>query len=289
MNAVLVITAATPLAVADIKAALDELTQRGLTAGAPRHLGAQAAEIPFHDIGAAKARPVADWLPELEIDLNIVPAANRKKRMLIADMDSTIIPVECIDELADYAGVKAQVAEITERAMQGELDFEAAIHARVGLLRNLPETALAQCYAERVSLNPGARLLIETMNAQGAMTALVSGGFTYFTSRVAAAAGFQMNRANTLLAKDGVLTGAVGLPILGRQAKLDALNELCAQGRFTASDVIAVGDGANDLSMINAAGLGVAFHAKPALMAEADAVLNHSDLTALLALQGIAV
>ena len=288
MNAVLVITAARVLAADDIQTALQALRNRGFKAGAPKTLGEKAAEISFQDVGAPLARPVANWLPDRAIDLNIVPLEGREKRLLIADMDSTIIPVECIDELADYAGVKDRVADITERAMRGELDFEAAIRERVGLLRNLPETALEQCYAERVSLNPGAKTLISTMNARGAMTALVSGGFTFFTSRVAAEAGFQMNRANTLLAKDGVLTGDVGLPILGRQAKLDSLNALCAEGGFGADAVIAVGDGANDLSMIRAAGLGVAYHAKPALMAEADAVLNHSDLTALLALQGLA-
>ena len=221
------------------------------------------------------------------IDINVVPAVNRRKKLLIADMDSTIIPVECIDELADFAGVKDRVADITERAMRGELDFEAAIDERVGLLRGLSEGVLQQCYDERISLNPGAATLVRTMNALGAKTALVSGGFDFFTSRVGADAGFQVNQANHLEVTDGKLTGHVRRPILGQQAKLDALHHFCAEGGFAASDVIAVGDGANDRAMVEVAGLGVAFHAKPALAAVATAKLYHSDLTALLSLQGI--
>jgi phosphoserine phosphatase len=222
------------------------------------------------------------------MDANVVPVDGRRKQLLIADMDSTIISVECIDELADFAGVKAEVAAITERAMRGELDFEAALDARVALVKGLPESALAECYAERVRLNPGARTLVRTMAALGAETALVSGGFTYFTARVAAEAGFARNQANTLLIEDGRLTGKAARPILGRAAKLTALEAMCKQRGITVSDAIAVGDGANDLDMVRAAGLGVAYHAKPALAAEADARLEHSDLTALLALQGIA-
>ena len=221
------------------------------------------------------------------VDANVVPAEDRRKLLLIADMDSTIIGVECIDELADFAGVKPEVAAITERAMRGELDFEAALDARVALLKGLPETVLAHCYAERVRLNPGARTLVLTMNALGAETALVSGGFTYFTKRVAAEAGFARNQANILLATDGRLTGRVARPILGRAAKLAALKAICAERGIQPKDAVAVGDGANDLDMVVAAGLGVAYHAKPALAAKADARLEHSDLTALLALQGI--
>ncbi len=230
----------------------------------------------------------ADFLAGTPVDINIVPAQNRRKKLLIADMDSTMIPVECIDELADFAGVKDQVAEITERAMRGELDFEDSINARVALLADLPETVLEQCYAERISLNPGAKTLVQTMNKLGAMTALVSGGFVFFTSRVAGETGFQMNQANTLIVENGKLTGKVGMPILGQQAKLETLNALCKSGGFTPTDVLAVGDGANDRSMVEAAGLGVAYHAKQALADIADARLYHSDLTALLALQGIA-
>ena len=223
----------------------------------------------------------------LGVDLIVVPTAGRRKKMLLADMDSTMIQQECIDELADFAGVKPQVSEITERAMRGDLDFEQAIDARVALLRDLPEAALAQCYAERVHLNPGAATLVQTMNAGGARTALVSGGFTFFTERVAQVAGFQSHQANVLLVQDGKLTGAVQKPVLGQQAKADALAALCDERAAEASDVLALGDGANDLAMIRAAGLGVAYRAKPALRAEANAILDHSDLSAVLALQGI--
>ncbi len=229
-----------------------------------------------------------DFLADATVDINIVPAQNRRKKLLIADMDSTMIPVECIDELADFAGVKDQVSEITERAMRGELNFEDSINERVALLAGLSETVLEQVYAERISLNPGAKTLVQTMNKLGAMTALVSGGFVFFTSRVAGETGFQMNQANTLIVKDGILTGKVGMPILGQQAKLETLNALCKTGGYTPADVMAVGDGANDRSMIEAAGLGVAYHAKQALADIADARLYHSDLTALLSLQGIA-
>ncbi len=222
------------------------------------------------------------------VDVNLVPAGNRRKKLLIADMDSTMINVECIDELADFAGVKARVSDITERAMRGELDFDGALRERVALLAGLPDSALQACYDERIRLNPGARTLVQTMNKFGAFTALVSGGFTYFTGKVAAEAGFRLNQANTLLHENGKLTGKVADPILGQQAKLDTLNRLTAEQGITLADAIAVGDGANDRAMVEAAGLGVAYHAKPVLAEAADVVLNHSDLTALLALQGIA-
>ncbi|MEL6126818.1 MAG: phosphoserine phosphatase SerB [Pseudomonadota bacterium] len=249
--------------------------------GDARRLGARAVEI------ALDIAPVLQ--PRLpDADVNIVPAEGRRKRLLIADMDSTMIPVECIDELADFAGVKDRVADITERAMAGELDFEAALRERVALIKGLPESALQDCFDTRISLNPGARTLVRTMNALGAKTALVSGGFTFFTERVAAEAGFAVNRANRLIFADGQLTGEVGAPILGRAAKLEAMTQYCDEGGFAATDVIAVGDGANDLSMVQAAGLGVAYKAKPTLKAGAAAVLDHSDLSALLSLQGIA-
>ncbi|MDF2233047.1 phosphoserine phosphatase SerB [Albimonas sp. CAU 1670] len=249
----------------------------------PRRLGPRSADI---DGTAGMAAELHAALGG-SVDVNLVAKAGRAKRLLIADMDSTIIPVECIDEIADVAGVGARVAEITERAMQGELDFEGALRARVGLLRGLPVEALETVWTERVSLNPGARALVQTMNARGAVTALVSGGFTYFADRVAEAAGFRFAQANTLLEDGGRLTGEPGEPILGRQAKLDALERLCAEHGIGLEAAIAVGDGANDLAMVEAAGLGVAYHAKPALAAKADAVLAVSDLTALLALQGI--
>ena len=252
-------------------------------AGAPAaRLDDLAVEVPGDEGALARARGALGN----GVDLNRVPIANRKKRLLIADMDSTIIPVECIDEIADFAGVKEEVSAITEAAMRGELDFNDALKARVALLKGLPVKALQQTYDERVHLNPGARALVQTMNRAGALTALISGGFSFFTERVAAAAGFQVNQANTLLVANGRLTGAPGVPILGRAAKLEALNRLAAQRGITAADAIAVGDGANDLSMVEAAGLGVAYHAKPALEAGAKASLKHSDLTALLHLQG---
>ncbi len=252
----------------------------GLDSRAPRRLSDCAVEAALR--GAPQPVALAG------VDVNFVPAANRAKKLLIADMDSTIIPVECIDELADFAGVKTQISEITEIAMRGEMGFEESLEARVALLKGLSESALERAYAERISLNPGARDMVQMMNASGAYTALVSGGFTYFTEKVAVDAGFQHHRANILNMAGGVLTGTVGKPILGREAKLAAMDELCLARAITRADVIAVGDGANDLAMIEAAGLGVAYRAKPALKDKADAVLDYSDLTALLALQGIA-
>lgn len=260
---------------------LAERARRLIDGDTPNRLSECAVEI-------AHSGAVPDnLLGDEPVDTNIVLAENRRKKLLIADMDSTMIPVECIDELADFAGVKAKVADITERAMRGELDFEAAINERVALLADLPVATLEQCYAERISLNPGAKTLVQTMNKIGAMTALVSGGFLFFTERVAVETGFQLNQANTLLMNDGKLTGKVGLPILGQQAKLDTLRALCKSGGYAAIDVLAVGDGANDRSMVEAAGLGVAYCAKPALADIADARISHSDLTALLSLQGI--
>jgi len=259
----------------------EQVTQAlsGLDSDAPRRLSGCAVDVALR--GARPAVVLAG------VDVNFVPAHNREKKLLIADMDSTIIPVECIDELADFAGVKDQISEITEVAMRGEMGFEESLEARVALLAGLEEDALARAYAERISINPGARALVETMNARGAYTALVSGGFTYFTEKVAATVGFQHNRANVLNMAGGVLEGTVSKPILGRESKLIALDELCAARGIARADVIAVGDGANDLAMIEGAGLGVAYHAKAALKARADVVLDHSDLSALLALQGL--
>ena len=197
-----------------------------------------------------------------------------------------MIPVECIDEVADFAGVKPQVAAITRRVMAGELNFEDALRERLILIKGLSESVLEQVYAQRIQLNPGARTFVRTMAANGAHTALISGGFTYFTARVAAAAGFAENRANRLLFENGEFTGAVEEPILGRAAKLVALNGFTEQFNVGAEAVLAVGDGANDISMIEAAGMGVAYQAKPALEDAADAVIRHADLTALLHLQG---
>ena len=222
------------------------------------------------------------------VELVIQPAANRRKKMLLADMDSTMIQQECIDELADEAGVGAHVAAITARAMNGELDFETALTERVGLLRDLPESVIGQVLATRITYMPGGATLVKTMKAHGAYAALVSGGFTAFTAAVASALGFDENRANTLLVADGKLTGDVARPILGRAAKVTALEDITARLGLAEADVLAVGDGANDLGMLGRAGAGVALHAKPAVQAECDIRINHGDLTALLYIQGYA-
>ncbi len=278
---VLVLTAAAGVAAEEAAHVAAAMQAAGMAPGAPRRLAASAVEIGF--AGAGDPRGFASGA----VDANVVAAEGRRKRLLIADMDSTVIGVECIDELADFAGVKPQVAAITEAAMRGELDFEGALRARVALLEGLPESVLGDCYEARVRLNPGARTLVRTMGALGADTALVSGGFDYFSARVAEAAGFAMNQANHLNVAAGRLAGTVAEPILGRAAKRAALAGISARGGYAEADVVAVGDGANDLDMIVAAGLGVAYRARPALAEAADARLDRSDLTAILALQGI--
>lgn len=225
----------------------------------------------------------------LGFDLVVQPEAGRRKKMLLADMDSTMIGQECIDELADMAGVGPRVAAITARAMNGELDFEGALIERVGLLKGLPESVIGKVLAERITFTPGGQELIATMKANGGYAALVSGGFTAFTEAVAGALGFDENRANTLLAEDGHLTGDVARPILGREAKIAALKEISVRLGLAHAEVMAVGDGANDLGMLNLAGAGVALHAKPAVAAQCDIRINHGDLTALLYIQGYSV
>jgi phosphoserine phosphatase len=231
---------------------------------------------------------VWEGLQAVGVDLCVQAAAGRKKRLLIADMDSTVICQECIDELADEAGVGAKVAAITSLAMNGELDFEAALTLRVGLLKGLDASVIARVIRDRITLMPGARTLVATMRANGAYAALVSGGFTAFTGAIAATLGFDEHRANTLLIADGKLTGAVAMPILGRAAKVDALNGITAGLGITPAEAIAVGDGANDIGMLTLAGAGVALHAKPAVQAQCALRVNHGDLTALLYLQGYA-
>ena len=231
---------------------------------------------------------VWDDLQKLRVDLVVQRAEGRRKKMLLADMDSTMIRQECIDELAEEAGVGAHVKAITARAMNGELNFEAALIERVALMKGLPEAKLAEVWKERITYMPGGAVLLATMKAQGAYAALVSGGFSYYTERVAAALGFDEQRANRLLVAQGVVTGEVGQPVLGRQAKIEALEEITARLGISEADVIAVGDGANDLGMLGRAGTGVALHAKPSVAAECDVRVNHGDLTALLYLQGYA-
>ena len=222
------------------------------------------------------------------VDLVVQPTEGRRKKMLLADMDSTMIQQECIDELADEAGVGDHVKDITARAMNGELDFEAALDERIGLLKGLPASVIDKVLAERITYMPGGDVLLATMKANGAYAALVSGGFTAFTAQVAAHLGFDENRANTLLVEDGALTGKAARPILGKQAKVDALQQITSRLGLSEADVIAVGDGANDLGMLHRAGTGVALHAKPAVAAECDVRINHGDLSALLFVQGYA-
>lgn len=227
-------------------------------------------------------------LQALSVDLAVQPAKGRRKRLLIADMDSTMIRQECIDELADEAGVGTQVAAITARAMNGELDFESALIERVGLLQGLPEAVIGRVLADRITLMPGGAALVATMKAAGGHAVLVSGGFTAFAGPIAARLGFDEHRANRLLAEGGVLTGKVALPILGRAAKVEALQEIAARLGISPAEAMAVGDGANDLGMLGLAGAGVALHAKPVVAAECALRVNHGDLTALLYLQGYA-
>lgn len=236
---------------------------------------------------AARAAEVGCLLAGTAVDVNVVAdGPDRRKRLLVADMDSTIIQQECIDEIADFAGVKPHVAAITERAMRGELDFAAALRERVALLAGLGADVLEQVFTERIRLMPGARALVMTMRRNGAATALVSGGFDFFTSRVAALAGFESNQANVLEVADGRLAGTVREPILGREAKLAALDRLRRAHGLEQASTMAVGDGANDLAMLKAAGLGVAYRAKPIVAERAGAAIIHGDLTALLYLQG---
>ena len=244
-----------------------------------------AAEFPLQAM-PANLWEVWEGFQAMGIDLAVQPAKGRKKHLLIADMDSTMIQQECIDELADEAGVGAYVASITARAMNGELDFEAALRDRVALLKDLEEAVIARVIRDRITLMPGGRALVATMRGNGAYAALVSGGFTAFTGAIAGVLGFDENRANSLLVKGGRLTGEVAHPILGRAAKVEALQDIAARRGISPAEAVAVGDGANDLGMLGLAGMGVALHAKPSVQAECSIRVNHGDLTALLYLQG---
>lgn len=247
-----------------------------------------AADIRFSS--TEDIRTVSDRLraalSELPVDVVVQPLADRRKKLLLADMDSTMIGQECIDELADFAGLKKHVSAITERAMRGEIEFEPALRERVALLKGLPVTVVDEVLKSRITLTPGAVALVGTMRAHGAYTCLVSGGFTLFTKAVAEMIGFQENRANVLLVEDSKLTGKVAEPILGREAKLATLVDLRESFDLDNLDTMVVGDGANDLAMIEQAGAGVAYHAKPAVAAAAGARIDHGDLTALLYMQG---
>jgi phosphoserine phosphatase len=259
-------------------------------AGELTPLGPDAADIPFTPDDGMNQRALADALRAAlpaGIDIVVQPAAHRRKGLFLADMDSTMIQQECIDELADYVGLKAHVAAITERAMRGDIAFEPALRERVALLEGLPVSVIEEVLRDRIKLTPGARTLIATMRANGARTCMVSGGFTHFTGRIAAMIGFDQNRANSLTVVDGhKLAGTVAEPIFGRGGKRAALIELRSELGLAQADTMAIGDGANDLDMILEAGLGVAYHAKPKVAAEAPARIDHGDLTALLYVQG---
>ena len=250
-----------------------------------------AADIPFDPGPAGGAGAVADSvrsaLDNAAVDIIVQRAQGRRKKLLLADMDSTMIGQECVDELAAEIGKRAHVATITERAMRGEIAFEPALRERVALLKGLDRATILDVIANRITLTPGGRVLVQTMRAKGARTVLVSGGFSVFTSVIAERIGFHEHRANDLLfGEDGRLSGLVAEPVLGKDAKLAALEQLRDKRGLSAEETLAVGDGANDLAMLEAAGLGVAFHAKPKIAAAAHARIDQGDLTALLYAQG---
>lgn len=277
--------AADRLSSGDVSAAEDALAAADVQPIGRSWLEADVAcDILFSTRTAEARAAIEGLLPG--VDVVVQGEAGRRKSLLVADMDSTMITIECIDELADYAGLKAEVAEVTERAMRGELQFEEALDARVKLLKGLDEGAIDRCYAERLTIMPGAKALVRTMRANGATCLLVSGGFTRFADRVAADIGFDRAIANRLEVAGGQLLGTVERPIVGAQAKRDALIETAEQLSLATDQVLAVGDGANDIPMLEAAGLGVAYHAKPRTQAAADARIGHCDLSALLYAQG---
>ncbi|WP_135465962.1 phosphoserine phosphatase SerB [Crenalkalicoccus roseus] len=274
----------TPAQLGEVRAALQDL---GASAGTPDWLApGEAADLPFAGLSPDQADAAARAaLAGAPVDAIAQEAEGRRKRLLLADMDSTIVTGETLDELAAYAGLKERIAEITRRAMNGELDFRAALVERVSMLAGLPVSALERTW-EATALTPGAVELVRTMRRAGAHCALISGGFSFFTERVAERAGFHAHYSNTLVVEEGKLTGRVGQPILDRDAKLATLKRLAAEHGLPLSAALAVGDGANDLDMIRAAGLGVAFRAKPVVAAAARARVDHADLRALLFAQG---
>jgi phosphoserine phosphatase len=264
------------------------LRDAGAATGEPNWLAPhdRACDLPFEHLDATRAHAITRaTLADLPVDFHAQPLENRRKRLLIADMDSTIVTAETLDELAEEAGLKDTIAAITARAMRGELDFAQALIERVAMLADLPEEALART-ATKLTLMPGAATLVHTMKANGAFTALVSGGFKYFTNKVAARTGFELNLANDLAMSDGRLTGELSGPILDKDGKLNALKTLSAERGLTPADAVTVGDGANDLPMLLEAGLGVAYYGKPLLLEQVRAQVNHTDLTTLLFFQG---
>ena len=273
------------------QALLDDGLLARLRAAVPAQIerldGEIAADL-FAEAGDARKleATLREALAGAPVDIIVQPAATRRKRLFLADMDSTMIGQECIDELAAYVGLKEKVSDITERAMRGELEFEPALRERVALLKGIALSVVDEIIAKSITLTPGGSALVRTMRANGGYTALVSGGFTVFTGPISATIGFDEHRSNLLLARAGAFIGEVAEPILGKQAKLDSLVELRGRFGLSPAQTLAVGDGANDLAMLGEAGLGVAFRAKPAVAAAAHARLDHADLTALLYAQG---
>ncbi len=278
--------AADTLKKGELSSAQDCLVQAGLIVGTSSSiLDDRAADICFNGDMVIAREALTSWAEN--IDVAVQPAANRRKKLLISDMDSTMITVECIDELADYAGIKAQIAEITEQAMQGELDFEEALRGRVALLAGLNISAIEECLADRVKTMPGAEVLVRTMRDNGAKTILVSGGFTAFANPVARHIGFDRAEANILGETDGKLSGELAGSVVDANRKAEILQAAVNEHQLSMSDCIAVGDGANDIPMIEKAGLGVAYRAKPKAADAANVAINHNDLSALLYIQGI--
>jgi phosphoserine phosphatase len=269
----------------DISAASDALSAAGCDGMTSSWIeDGSAADIVFSgDVSLARA--AIEALPS-EIDVIVQSSAMRRRSLIIADMDSTMITVECIDELADYAGIKPQIAAITEAAMRGELDFEAALRQRVGLLEGLPVATIAQCLADRVRIMPGAKALVQTIKSHGGHAVLVSGGFLDFAEPVGREIGFDRVVANALGKSGDVLNGMLAADVVGSETKRETLLATIAERGISADDTLAVGDGANDIPMIEAAGLGVAYHAKPKAVAAADAAIRHGDLTVLLYAMG---